>query len=105
MPNRVEVSFNPHGASEEWPHFLACAGDPEDMDFLYELEENGWRCTMRTGGPRGFETADIPIQNPDLEEKLWAGAEHLTEESDAEAFSLAEGSNIWKPFKAVTPSA
>lgn len=105
MPNRVEVSFNPHGVSEEWPHFIATAGDQEGVEFLYELGEDGWRCTMRAGGPGGFATADIPIQNPDLEEKLWAGAEHLTEEPDAEAFTLAEGSTIWKSFKAVTPIA
>ncbi len=99
MANRVEVSFNPHGASEEWPQFLAAAGDREDVEYLYELHADGWFCTMRSGGPGGFATAHTPIQNRELEEVLWAGAARLTLQPDFEAFVLHEGSSAWVPYR------
>jgi len=97
MAERVEVSFNPHGAIEAWPHLIATVGDPAGVERLFELGEDGWRCTMVAGGPGGYELGGEPA-DPATVDALWAGATALTETPDAEAVVKAADSDDWSPW-------
>lgn len=98
MADRIEVSFNPHGATEPWPHFLANVGDPAEVERLHELGPDGWRVTFIAGGPRGYESADEAVTDPELETRLWVGAFVLTEKPEVEAVVLLPGESAWRPW-------
>lgn len=82
----IEVSFNPHGASEEWPHFLATAKDPKG-DYLYELGEDGWRLALFFGN-NGQIKFDSGEAHSDVEDALWRGSACLTGTPDIEAVTV-----------------
>lgn len=96
MARRVEVGFNPHGASE-WPHFLATVEDPVEIETLYELGPDGWRATFRAGGRGGFATGDVPLQDAALEDLFWKGAAALTDHPEVVAIVCRDG-DTWEPW-------
>lgn len=97
MASRIEVSFNPHGVAEPWPQFLAVIGDPADVERLYKLGAEGWRLTFEAGGPGGFAAGSAPVPE-EVENRLWLGAEAITENPDAEAMTSFDNGHSWKPW-------